>query len=242
MSLEAMKRNGHDLHLGDFEVAGRYGIPVLRPVQLDRKLEWERFNHVLKLRRKPDCGVHFFTDDYLFERVWHDPERYAAFLGQFPAVMSPDFSLFSDYPMAVQIYNHWRKHQIAAYWQSKGITVIPSICWSGYYSYDWCFDGEPVGGTVAVSSTGTQKNPQSRVFFLEGYREMMARLRPAKVIFFGSVPDGCDGNIEHLPPTTISSTVLTEVTADGRQRRSEPRRERGRRSGQTAPDGSQGIP
>ena len=199
MSLEALKRNGHDLELGSFEAAGQYDIPVLKPVSLDRKLEWIRFNHAVNLRRKPDCGVHFFTDDYLFERVWHDPSRYTEYLSGFPAVMSPDFSLFSDYPLAVQIYNHWRKHQIAAYWQSKGITVIPSICWSGYYSYDWCFDGEPIGGTVAVSSIGTQKNPQSRNFFLDGYREMMARLKPEKIIFFGTVPDECEGNIENHP-------------------------------------------
>ena len=135
-------------------------------------------------------------DDYLFERVWNDPVRYALLLSDFRAVMTPDFSLFTDYPLPVQLYNHWRKHLLGAYWQSRGITVIPSICWSDEASFDWCFDGEPVGSTVAVSSVGAQKNPEARRLFLAGYREMMERLKPSKVLFFGDVPEGCEGNIE----------------------------------------------
>ena len=53
-----------------------------------------------------------------------------------------------------------------------------------------------VGGTVAVSSVGTQKAPEARRLFLLGYKEMLARLKPEKIIFFGDVPEGCTGNIE----------------------------------------------
>ena len=200
MSLEALKRNGHNLELGSFELSGEYGIPVLRPVQLDAHLTWIRFNHALREPQRERYGVHFFIDDYLFQRAWHDPPRYALFLRSFPAVMTPDFSMFADYPRAVQIYNHWRKHQLGAYWQQTGMTVIPSIGWVGRDSYSWCFDGEPVGGTVAVSSVGTQKSKEGRRLFLDGYNEMMARLMPSKIIFFGDVPTECEGNIEHHAP------------------------------------------
>ena len=200
MSLEALKRNGHNLELGSFELSGEYGIPVLRPVQVDAHLTWIRFNHALREPQRERYGVHFFIDDYLFQRAWHDPPRYALFLRSFPAVMTPDFSMFADYPRAVQIYNHWRKHQLGAYWQQTGMTVIPSIGWIGRDSYNWCFDGEPVGGTVAVSSVGTQKSKEGRRLFLDGYNEMMARLMPSKIIFFGEVPRECEGNIEHHAP------------------------------------------
>lgn len=135
MSLEALKRNGHNLELGSFELAGEYGIPVLRPVQLDIRLEWIRFNHALREPHRDRYGIHFFIDDYLFQRAWHDPPRYALFLRQFPAVMTPDFSMFADYPKAVQVYNHWRKHQLGAYWQRVGMTVIPTIGWIDKDSY-----------------------------------------------------------------------------------------------------------
>lgn len=52
----------------------------------------------------------------------------------------------------MKIYNHYRKHWLGAYWQDNGITVIPTISWSDKESFGWCFDGELVGGTVAVSS------------------------------------------------------------------------------------------
>ena len=154
MALEALKRNGHNLHLDGFETVGPYGIPSLEPVTLDGTFPFIPFNCAKTSTVRAGLGVHFFIDDYLFERVWHDPDRYAQMLSDFRVVMSPDFSLFTDYPVAVQIYNHWRKHLLGAYWQRLGMTVIPSICWSDESSFAWCFDGEPVGGTVAVSSVG----------------------------------------------------------------------------------------
>lgn len=197
MALEALKRNGHNLELGLFSLDGPFDIPRLVPAHLNDRIPWIPFNSVMSDRRKEAHGVHFFIDDYLFQRAWNDPCRYAHLLSGYQAVMTPDFSMFTDYPVAVQLYNHWRKHQLGAYWQSLGLTVIPSICWSDHDSYAWCFDGEPVGGTVAVSSVGTQKNPLARTLFLDGYAEMMRRLQPEKIIFFGDVPAGCTGCIEH---------------------------------------------
>ena len=200
MALEALKRNGHNLELGLFPLDGPFGIPKLVPAHLNDRISWIPFNCVMSDRQREAHGVHFFIDDYLFQRAWNDPCRYAHLLSGYQAVMTPDFSMFTDYPVAVQLYNHWRKHQLGAYWQSLGLTVIPSICWSDHDSYAWCFDGEPVGGTVAVSSVGTQKNPLARTLFLDGYEEMMRRLLPEKVIFFGDVPTGCTGNIEPHEP------------------------------------------
>jgi len=196
MALEALKRNGHHLELDMFDRVGVYDIPVLKPVHLKERNQWLPFNCALTVKSKAQFGIHFFIDDYLFERVWNDPPRYGQLLSGFRAVMTPDYSLFTDYPKAVQIYNHYRKHLLGAYWQSLGITVVPSICWSDESSFSWCFDGEPQGGAVAVSSVGTQKNPVARTLFLAGYQEMIARLHPSKVIFFGDVPSGCTGNIE----------------------------------------------
>ena len=196
LSLEALQRNGHHLGLIDCETTGKHDIPVLKPERPPERLIWIGFNSVLTDTNRSAHGVHFFIDDYLFERAWNDPKRYAALLRAYPAVLTADFSMFIDYPKAVQIYNHWRKHQLGAYWQSLGIRVYPSICWSDHDSYDWCFDGEPVGGVIAVSSVGTQKSKESRRLFMDGYREALVRLKPEKILFFGDVPDGCDENIE----------------------------------------------
>lgn len=80
------------------------------------------------------------------------------------------------------------------------MTVYPTISWSTPDSYEWCFDGEPVGGIVAVSSVGTQKHKESKRLFLHGYEEMMKRLSPSWVIFYGKVPEECDWNVIHINP------------------------------------------
>ena len=61
-------------------------------------------------------------------------------------------------------------------------------------------DGEPVSGIVAVSSVGTQQNKESKRLFLRGYEEMMKRLAPEWVIFYGKVPEECDWNVIRVKP------------------------------------------
>ena len=60
--------------------------------------------------------------------------------------------------------------------------------------------GEPQGGIVAVSSVGTQKNAESKRLFLRGYDEMMKRLNPKFIIFYGQVPEECDWNVIRVRP------------------------------------------
>lgn len=64
-----------------------------------------------------------------------------------------------------------------------GINVIPTICWSDRKSFEWCFDGEPTHGVVAVSSVGTQNSEEGKQRFLDGYFDMVERLQPAQIIF-----------------------------------------------------------
>ena len=40
LSLEALRRNGHNLQLGEFECEGQYDTPKLQPIHLAEKLDW----------------------------------------------------------------------------------------------------------------------------------------------------------------------------------------------------------
>lgn len=52
----------------------------------------------------------------------------------------PDFSTYTDYPYAFQIWNLYRKCWLAAYWQQiYDLKVIPVLSWSDEKSYDFCF-------------------------------------------------------------------------------------------------------
>lgn len=184
------ERNYENLNRFVFGGVGRYGIPQLQPIYNETK-DWLSFNYAKTCTDPEGHGIHFFIDDYQFTRLWSQPDTYLPMLSKFEVLMTPDFSTYTDFPMAIQIYNHYRKHWLGAYWQMKGLTVIPTISWSDADSFDWCFDGEPVGGTVAVSAVGTQMDDRARELFRVGWREMLNRLHPENVIFYGAVPEEC---------------------------------------------------
>lgn len=192
--------NFENLDKFTFPSVGSYDIPQIEPVTEYPQGDFIPMNYA-KTAKDPESNIlHCFVDDYQFTRYWNRPDDYIPMLSRFLAVCSPDFSTYTDMPMAMQIYNHYRKHWLAAYWQLHGITVYPTISWSTPESYEWCFDGEPVGGIVAVSSVGTQNNAESKRLFLQGYEEMMKRLDPAWVIFYGHVPLECDWNVIRVNP------------------------------------------
>lgn len=180
---------------------GKFDIPAIKADDVVYS-DFIGFNYAKTYKTPKDKAVHFFLDDYQFARLWNKPNDYINILSQFSCVLSPDFSLYADFPVAMQIYNHYRKHWLAAYWQSLGIKVIPTICWSGEKSFDWCFDGEPVGTTVAVSSVGTQNSQASKATFMLGYDAMLERLQPEKIIFYGNVPNECRGDIVRIKAFT----------------------------------------
>ena len=127
-----------------FSGTGPFDFPMIDPVEVDvEDTEVIGFNYAIGCKHPEDKICHFYLDDYQFERVWNDPDRYVPILKRFKAVLAPDFSLYTDFPRAVQIFNHYRKMWCAAYWQERGINVIPTICWSTPDSFEWCFDGIP---------------------------------------------------------------------------------------------------
>lgn len=186
----------------NFNGVGEYGVP--RIDRLDKIPKGELIpihNAGMQKFKGQEKRIipHFFCYDFLFERYWNSPDRYIEKLKKYPAVVAPDFSMYTDMPLALQIYNHYRKHWLAAYWQLHGITVIPNIGWSDEKSYDWCFDGEPQESVVCVSSVGTQVDKQAKQLFMKGWGEMMKRIKPKAVLFYGKVPEGITGNIVNVP-------------------------------------------
>lgn len=181
-------------HLLNLELAhyigtnNRYDIPSLKGVTDTDIIDvdnWIGFNYCkTSTKNKDKTGVHFYLDDYQFERVWNFPNRYAKLLSQYKCVITPDFSMYVDMPLALQIYNHYRRCWLQRYWQDNGINVIPDISWSDERSFDWCFDGQPKNSIVSVSNVGCMQNPEVRERFLKGYNLMMDRLQPKLVLLF----------------------------------------------------------
>lgn len=203
-----------NFNIAKFQTVGKYDTPILKPYRYEPS-EFIGFNYAKSVKNKSDKSLHFFIDDYQFERLWREPTQYIGLLSQFHSIMTPDFSLYTDYPKSLQIYNHYRKHWLGAFWQSVGFKVIPTIAWSDESSFEWCFDGVPKGATVAVSSVGTQKNKESKKLFKNGWDKMLEILEPETVIFYGAVPEDCKANIIKIKSF---QEKFKEVRMDGWQR------------------------
>ena len=195
----------HNLGKAQFDGVGPYDMPELDPVKsLPEIKEWIGFNYVLTDTEPEGKGVHFFIDDYQFERIWNDSDKYVEKLQRYAAVATPDFSPYGDMPMATQIFNHYRKQWVGKYLQVNGVTVIPTIRASmDERSLKWYLDGIPEGGIVMISSMWA-KDKEIRKFFIEKeYGIMYKKLNPCKVFLYGNnISDELDGNIEYIPSFT----------------------------------------
>jgi hypothetical protein len=134
--------------------------------------------------RPAEGAIHFFLDDYRFESVWNHPNKaLQALLTRRMTVLTPDFSLFADWPIAIQIWNTYRNRWCGARWQAAGLRVIPTISWSTPESYSFAFAGVEERSVVAISTVGIRK--ASAALFEKGYIEMIARLSPSIVMCYG---------------------------------------------------------
>ncbi|MBP5461858.1 MAG: DUF4417 domain-containing protein [Lachnospiraceae bacterium] len=181
---------------------GKYNIPQMEPIDIGPPYNMIRINEARHFPMPSQVGIQFYAYDYQILRLWERPDFYMETFRKFRFMLTPDFSMYTDWPLAVNIYNHYRKHWLGAYWQKHGMRIIPTIGWSDEASYEWCFDGDPVGGMVSVSSVGTQNDETAKRLFLSGFKEMLVRLRPSGVLFYGDIPkelSGCD-IIIHVEP------------------------------------------
>lgn len=194
-----------NLQKANFKGVGEYDIPELEPIyeyEIGDIKEWIGFNYVLSDKEPEGKAVHFFIDDYQFNRIWNNPEKYVEKLRKYEAVLTPDFSPYADMPMATQIFNHYRKHWVGRFLQENGVKVVPTIRASkDDRSFKWYLDGEPKGGVVCISSMWTSKE-DDREYFIKEYNQMYQKLKPSKIYIYGNKIDGLKGNIEYIPTFT----------------------------------------
>ena len=194
-----------NLNKATFLGVGKYDIPQIEPVHEDEIgeiKEWIGFNYMLSDKSPEGKAVHFFIDDYQFERLWNSPEKYMDKLRRYECVLTPDFSPYADMPLATQIFNHYRKHWVGALMQVYGVKVIPTIRASrDERSLGFYLDGEPSGGVVCISSMWTSDN-EAREYFLREYETMRKTLKPEKIYVYGNEVEGLKGNIEYIQPFT----------------------------------------
>jgi hypothetical protein len=170
-----------NINKGFFSSSNSYGIPDIKA---------DEFNIQELIPYRVDANrngtAHFFLDDYRFERCWKNPDSQIEELEKYDGVLSPDFSMYTNYPEAMQIWQVYRNRWCACYWQSFGIKVIPTVSWSDEESFKYCFLGIPKHSVVAIGTVGVLTNDEVKTLFMNGFEEMLKQLEPKEILIYGN--------------------------------------------------------
>ena len=184
----------------NFRSVEEFNIPLIKKQNLN--LQTIRLISCSNVKRNDiesnkKCGVHFFVDDYRFNGIYDNPQKTLAKFSQYAFLLTPDYSLYADMPLWLQIENVAKNRWVGAYWQSKGLIVIPTISWGLSPSFKFCFDGVEKNSIVAIGMIGSKRDNHLR--FMRGYKEMLARIDPEAIICFGEPFPEMTGNIIKIP-------------------------------------------
>jgi hypothetical protein len=209
-----------------FISSGESGIPALKrtgmpalPTQLVRyrkrlRSEGRQKEAINKM------GVHFFAEDRDIEVVWSRPHKPLPYLSKFKSVLTPDFSLYRDWPRVMQMWNVYRSRWVGCFWQFKGFQVIPTVSWSNQTSWEFAFEGIAKGSLVAVSAIGVSRQDMTQMqMFTDGFKEMVAQLDPCGVIVSGGLPKGCEGVVRSYPFTSLWEDARLHLKEKGEEKR-----------------------
>jgi hypothetical protein len=182
-----------NIEKGFFSSSNSYGIPNIKANEFKVK---ELIPYRVDSNR--NGTAHFFLDDYRFERCWKNPDSQIKELEKYDGVLSPDFSLYTDYPEALQIWQVYRSRWCAAYWQSLGIKVIPTISWSTKKSFKYAFLGISKGSIVAIGTVGILNDKISQKLFMQGFKEMLKQLEPKEILIYGNTSKEIESMLSNL--------------------------------------------
>ena len=135
-----------------------------------------------------DAFVHFYEDDFRFERFWGTPRRYLPRLRSFAGVVMPDFSCATDFPVPLKMWAAYRNQLLAAWMQHEGLTVIPSA--RAQPDCPWLLEGLPHGGTLAICGRALVKDVAERRRFTRDVGTTVEELRPDAIAYYGSTAYG----------------------------------------------------
>ena len=187
-----------------FEKTGKFDFPVIKMAKTIPK-DIIPFNKAMSESNPGQKFVHFYIDDYQFERLWNRPEYYAKVLSKFAGIIGPDYSTYTNMPKAQQIYQVYKSRLITAYFQSQGYEVIPNLSWSDEQSLEWSLEGIPKNSVVALSTNGVL-NKNTKEKFINCYKKAIQMINPSEIIIVGEVPKEIqspnivqfDNHIKHL--------------------------------------------
>lgn len=149
---------------------------------------------------RENAYLHFYHKDYIFDGrfgIWYALVFKKFFkkgfrlekLDGYKAIITPDFSMYYDMPVIMQMWNLFRGRVIGYYLTRLGYIVVINVRWTDKRSYSYCFAGIRQGRIVAVSTLGCLRSNEDKALFLPGLEELIKRIHPKTIILYGSLSD-----------------------------------------------------
>lgn len=136
-----------------------------------------------------DSWIHFYEDDWRFEKLWNNPQKYLPIIKRFKGVISPDYSLYYDMPLMYQGWNTYRGKALAKWLQDNGVEIIPNVRWGDERTFELATLGVEQNKTIAVGTHGCIKTVEGKQMFIRGFDYIVQALKPKNIIVYGRMPD-----------------------------------------------------
>ena len=102
-------------------------------------------------------AVHFYQLDENFVGCLSSKTKLTKKLetfSKYQSVILPDFSVYRDMPLAMQIFQVYKSRAIGNFLMQNEISIIPNIRWGDERTYEFAFEGIDKWGVVAVGAQG----------------------------------------------------------------------------------------
>ena len=131
-------------------------------------------------------GVHtYVADNRIIPFVWN-ANQYVDRLSRYTSVLSPDLTVGLQMSRWQRSMVTYLSRATGAYFESRGLKVIPSIRALIPEDYDVVASGIPVGSVIAFGAYSLRRNHELRARFEHGVHAMIEMIQPEAVMIYGS--------------------------------------------------------
>lgn len=155
--------------------------------------------------------LHFYVADRKLRTQIMRPQRFVTDFQGAWGLTSPDFSIGAGMPLQDRVQAVWANRAIGAYYQSRGLRVVPHLRWCNARDLDYCFLGVERGSAVAVSNHGCWRSADLRQGFLQGLPLLIERIQPSVMFVHGTINHSmfrdlqAETTLVHLPSDRTSA-------------------------------------
>lgn len=168
------------------DFVGKYELPKVMAYTGDVPFALTPYS--MKDTGNTNGAIHFYVDDYRFVGMymWGNLAHFTEQVSRYKTVIAPDFSVYLDQSRILNLFQLYQNRVVAAYWQSVGLQVIPSVSWGNAESFEYCFDGLPQNSVLALGGLGNAHHKSMTELWEYGVRLTIERLHPTALIIYGA--------------------------------------------------------